>query len=69
MNKNEFIKSENIKKTKIVVDEDIIKNNNDFEKQFNNEMKFIYEAYKNLIINSDEICKQKIAIINHFNTF
>ena len=63
LNKNEFINSENIKKTKIVVDEDIIKNNNDFEKQFNNEIKFIYEAYKNLIINSDEICKQKIAIM------
>ena len=31
--------------------------------QFNNEMKFIYETYKNLIINSDEICKQKIAIM------
>ena len=65
INKNDFINSENIKKTKIVVDEDIIEDNNDFEKQFNNEMKFIYETYKNLIINTDEIFKQKIAIMKN----
>lgn len=63
LNKNEFINSENIKNTKIVVDEDIIENNNDFEKQFNNELKFIYETYKNLIINTDGIFKQKIGIM------
>lgn len=63
LNKSEFINSENIKKTLLEVDEDIIENNNDFEKQFNNELKFIYETYKNLVINTDEIFKQKIAIM------
>lgn len=63
LNKNEFIKSEKIKKTKIEADEDIIENNNDFEKQFNIEMGFIYETYKSLIINTDEIFKEKIAIM------
>ena len=63
LNKNEFINSKNIRKTKIEVDEDIIKDNNDFEKQFNNEIKFIFEVYKNLIINTDEIFKQKIEIM------
>ena len=63
LNKSQFINSENIKKTLLVVDEDIIENNNDFENQFNNELKFIYETYKNLIINNDEIFKQKITIM------
>jgi len=63
LNKSEFINSENIKKTLLEVDEDIIENNNDFEKQFNNELKFIYETYKNLVINTDEIFKQKISIM------
>ena len=63
LNKSEFINSENIKKTLLEVDEDIIENNNDFEKQFNNELKFIYETYKNLVINTDEIFKQKIPIM------
>ena len=61
LNENDFIKTSNIKKYKLEVDEDILKDEKiNFEKLLNNQMNYIYKTYKNIIQTNEEVYNQKI---------
>ena len=65
LKENEFIDIKNIKK-KIEVDEKLLNNKKiNFENEVNNGMNMIYNAYKNIINNSDEVFNQKINIMKY----
>ena len=64
LNENDFINCSDLLNENILINEDILKDKKiDFEKVFNKHMDTIYNYYKNLIQNYEEIFNKKINIM------